>query len=534
MMLQKFKEQVKNTERGAIMVFFAILVPLFLGMIGFAVDAGYLYMQKAKLQDIADATALAGAGHLNDDDGGSKRRLAIKAFAENNGLKGSLTSDNFVYDESYTSDDAVKLSKYDDWKLAQKVIAQVTDKDGVVRDHVRVLIVKKVPTFFIQLLFPDQKTVEVRAAAEAEYVEGEETPSLGSDVPVIMVSAVSASDFQNYQSANNIVLGKNFALPIYIGSGNIDATKLPGTGNLYVNNVSDSQATYDEKNKKIVWNPPINGRDVYYSVGQYPAYGTQEYREAADEVRRKANSIYEETKNKVVQAADAEAKNLAEYKDSKGNKRFIGVGSDGKPYTNIKESDTEIELYMSGTYFEVAAAEPSVFLASARSVLTNRQLKNVKKINTLVSDKPCMLGTSEITYGNIYCLNWSSLVIAGNRNNFNGSIYTPSNLYVGGEENHFLGDANSSAEVSLLGQSVYLGKWNPITETKVYQKCYNFNTGIWGDGDCIKIDYNNDQFVDAKNRYDWHIYFGYDKGSGSSGSSSSSDSTTNAHVRLVI
>lgn len=533
-MLQKLREKMKRTQRGAIMVFFAILVPLFLGMIGFAIDAGFLYMQKAKLQDIADAAALAGAGHLNDGDDGSKTRLAVRKFAEENGVAGTATSEVFIYDENYPANNNINLGTGDKLKLAMKVERNVMDKDNVQRDHVRVAIAKRVPTFFIRFLFPDEKEVIVRSVAAAEYVEGG-APMVSGDVPVIMVSAVSANDFQNYQSANNIVLGKNFALPIYISSGNIDVTKLPGTGNLYVNNISGSSATYDDKNKKVVWNPPINGREVYYSVGQYPTWGTDEYRKEADKIRKEADDKYNEVKNRIIQEANVLSNNLSTFKDGNiDNKRFIGVDGSGRPISNIKETDTEIDLYISGTYFETTAAEPSVFLASARSVITNRQLKNVKKINTLVSDKPCMIGTSGITYGNIYCLNWSSLVIAGQNNKFNGSIYTPSNLYVGGENNRFLGDSSSSSDVSLLGQSVYLGKWNPITETVVNAKCYNFITGQWSDGECVKIDYNNDQFVDAKNDPNWHIYFGYDSTGSSSSGSSGSDTVTKSRVRLVI
>ena len=84
-MLRKFRETLKNKQRGAIMVFFAILVPLFLGAIGLAVDAGFLYMQKAKLQDVADATALAGAGHLKDENREEQVKNAVIAFAGANG-----------------------------------------------------------------------------------------------------------------------------------------------------------------------------------------------------------------------------------------------------------------------------------------------------------------------------------------------------------------------------------------------------------------------------------------------------------------
>ncbi len=49
-------------ERGAIFVMFALLLPVTLGFLGFAYDVGNLYMHKARLQNVTDAAALAGAG----------------------------------------------------------------------------------------------------------------------------------------------------------------------------------------------------------------------------------------------------------------------------------------------------------------------------------------------------------------------------------------------------------------------------------------------------------------------------------------
>lgn len=542
-MLQTLREKMKHTQRGAIMVFFALLVPLFLGMIGFAVDAGFLYMQKAKLQDIADAAALAGAGHLNDGDDPSRAKVtsAVSAFAASNGYKGTGTSNNYVYGADYTSDDAVTLGVNDKWKLAQKVEPKVMDKDNKQRDHVRVLMVKRVPTFFIRFLFPKQESVVVKALAVAEYVEGE-APVASGDVPVIMVEAISSDSFNHYQSADNIVLGKNFSFPIYVKNGAIYAstTKLPGTGNLYVNNIGDSQASFDKDRNKIVWNPSINDRDVY-CPGYYPsgtdAFLTEEFKKQYQEIRGKADDKYDETKRIIEKDANDKANDIEAYKNGEDNKRYIGLDASGKPYSNIKEEDSTIELYMSGTYFETTAASPSVFLASSRSVLTNRQLKNVQTITTLVSDKPCMIGTKGITYGNIYLLKGDGigLDIAGSNNKFNGTLYSPGNLYVGGENNHFLGDASSSAAVSILGRCVYLGQWIPISESIVTENSFNFKTNVWKVDECVKINYNSDTFIDAKNDSNWRIYFGYDStGSGSSSGSSGSDTASKSRVRLVI
>ena len=538
-MLRKFRETLKNKQRGAIMVFFAILVPLFLGVIGLAVDAGFLYMQKAKLQDVADATALAGAGHLKDENRKEQVEKAIVAFAGANGYgkdKDEAVSSKFPELGDKVDDSNVTLEENAAWKIAYAIDTGMEDKDakkGELRDHVRVVILKRVPTFFIRMLFPEQNEVVVKAVAAAEYVEGEEPePVISGDTPVIFVEGTSAETFQCYESAKNIVLGKNFNFPIYIKNGNIDTTKLPGTGNLYVsNNVLGTTAKYDESTNNIAWDPPINNRNVFYAERNYPARPTsgvywnddkkkqewEDFKKKYDETRAKADAKYEEVKNKLISEANTKAQDIEAYKKGEGIKRYIGLDASGKPYSNIKEEDKTIELYMSGTYFETTAASPSVFFAWSRSVITNRQLKNVKTITTLVSDKPCMIGTTGITYGNIYLLEKDGigLDIAGRDNNFNGTLYSPGNLYVGGKNNHFLGDTSSSAEVSIFGKNVYLGKWIPVSES---------------------IDYNGDTLVDAKNDSNWRIYFGYDTSASSSGSSSGSSGSgaAKAHVRLVI
>ena len=556
-MLRKFREILKNKQRGAIMVFFAILVPLFLGAIGLAVDAGFLYMQKAKLQDVADATALAGAGHLKDENREKQVKNAVEAFAGANGYKDKdkAVSSNFQELADKADASSVTLEENAAWKIAYAIDTGMKDndaKEGELRDHVRVVILKRVPTFFIRLLFPEQKEVVVKAVAAAEYVEGEEPePVISGDTPVIFVEGTSAETFQCYESAKNIVLGKNFNFPIYIKDGNIDTTKLPGTGNLYVsNNVLGTTAKYDESKNNIAWDPPINNRNVFYKKGNYPARPTsgvywnddkkkqewEDFKKKYDETRAKADAKYEEVKNKLISEANTKAQDIEAYKKGEGIKRYIGLDASGKPYSNIKEEDKTIELYMSGTYFETVA-EPSKFFAKDRSVITNRQLKNVKTITTLVSDKPCMIGTTGITYGNIYLLKNEGigLDIAGRDNNFNGTLYSPGNLYVGGENNHFLGDTSSSAEVSIFGTKVYLGKWIKVSESIVTEYSFNFVTNVWKTDKCIKIEYNGDTLVDAKNDSNWCIHFG-DTSASSSGSSSGSSGSgaAKAHVRLVI
>lgn len=553
-MLRKFRETLKNKQRGAIMVFFAILVPLFLGAIGLAVDAGFLYMQKAKLQDVADATALAGAGHLKDENREDQVEKAVIAFAGANGYskdEDEAVSSKFPELGDKVDDSSVTLEENAAWKIAYAIDENMNDKDGELRDHVRVVILKRVPTFFIRMLFPEQKEVVVKAVAAAEYVEGEE-PVVSGDTPVIMVDITNIESLQQYQSSNNIRLGKNFNFPIYTRDGNIDPTKLPGTGNLYVNEIPQHicKASYDKDKKDFVWNPPINDRRIFYRKNDYPASADSQYqddfeklKEEYDAERRKADAKYLEVKRKFENEAEAMKQDLDAYKRGDGKKRFIGWDqSEERMINNIREDDKEIELFMQNTYFDKAVDDEGTWgNTDKKSFLTNRQLLNVRKITSLITDNDIFIETTGITYGNIYCLATGyGLVVSGSNNYFNGTLYTPRELYVGGEENHFLSDAGNSAEVSILATNVYIGKWCPIVESEVWAYSLHFNpegkkNGKYPDK-CIRITMGN--FVDAKNRSDWHVYFGPDassgSGSGSSSSGSSGSGAAKAHVRLVI
>ena len=58
--LNRLLSSLKN-ERGAYMVFFAILIPILFGCAGLAVDLGNGFARHARLQKAADAAVLAAA-----------------------------------------------------------------------------------------------------------------------------------------------------------------------------------------------------------------------------------------------------------------------------------------------------------------------------------------------------------------------------------------------------------------------------------------------------------------------------------------
>ena len=486
-MLRKFRETLKNKQRGAIMVFFAILVPLFLGAIGLAVDAGNLYMQKAKLQDIADATALAGAGHLKDDDRDGRVASAVIAFAGANGYEDHATSSNFLRLEDKALDSSVTLDENSPWKIAHAIDTDMNDKDGEQRDHVRVVILKRVPTFFIRLLFPEQKEVVVKAVAAAEYVEGE--------APVVSYGGakIICGNFapENVYNNKTMVVSPGQDFSFYSASS--------GGAGIYAKLPEGSVGTVYNVNE--YWDTLPKGWNLVRLKNNWINPSDDELKEmkAAEEMNTKRQKYMDDIKSEI------ESTKIQDYVDGIGKKRFIGKYNN-QWINNIKEGDAgkDIELYMSGT------AVSEGWFREWDNFLTDAQLGKVKKINKLFSDKWLVIGTGNIEFGDIYDINASGICVGGTNNFFKGAVYTGGQLLIGGVDNHFVMGNKPSI---ICEQTLHIGRWNKLTDID--------------NGRTIEI---SGEIREMNSNF--HVYFDASSGGSSSGSSGSGDER--AHVRLVI
>ena len=489
--------RILKEQRGAFMVFFAILVPLFIGMIGFAVDAGFIYMQKAKMQDIADAAALAGAARLNDGaDKEGHVTSAVRAYAEANGLSGVATA-------MASLDESSDLpTKYDKLKILQGIQYNVTDKDGKQRDHVKVVIAKRVPTFFINVLFPDQKDgVVVKVAAAAEYVEGEEVPVSG-DGQKIMTGHLNT--LNNY--SGSLVMDENYDFSIYAGASGVQFEKLPAKGTVYANSYSG-----------II----PDGREFIRNNKSDYEYGSSEKEQEEKRKKEAANKLFEEKKNSYYSNLQNYINDIQSYKNGVGSKRYIGgiKGYSAGPeenykwknelITNIKPTDTEIELYI----------EPNNLY-----VLSDACLKNVKYIKKMIVGQcdryVCIINTKSKRFGDIYSS--VTLDVEGENNYFDGLIYSASELYVWGKDNYMWSNQMNSDARMFSNDTMYIGGGYSVTSEFTHVDNNNIVAG--------NVAYSGPHRNGVGS--DWHIYFGGSSGSGSSGSDDSGDETK-AHVRLV-
>ena len=268
-----FNHKLHRCERGVVMVFFAILLPLLFGFMGLSLDAGLAYVEKGKVQDIADAAALAGAAHLSDEDRDTTVKDAVKAYVEANGI--TLGDNDLVKkadDSAWNTKETLATGK--DSIVAWGIVT--VTKDGETKDRVRVRITKRVPVVFLSMVdgIADNIVVSAKAAAEG----GGEEEVVAYSGPKVLAGQI---DF-TYLNNNNIKVksGNDFSVFAY---SNIDYKGLPknATGTIY-----SSSQNYD--------NVPDGYQLV--AVGQNYHYTSESEKKASKEVM----ALHEQKKNNML------------------------------------------------------------------------------------------------------------------------------------------------------------------------------------------------------------------------------------------
>lgn len=138
----------KCRQKGQILVFTAVLLPLLIAACGFTVDFGNMYMHKSRLQNAADAAAIAGGYAFRDN----KENIDSHPKADN------------AAEESAKSN----LSNFDG--ISRLCQARV-DKAGVI--YYRVELSESVPVYFLRLFgVGDSTTVSADSVASIVNLGG--------------------------------------------------------------------------------------------------------------------------------------------------------------------------------------------------------------------------------------------------------------------------------------------------------------------------------------------------------------------------
>lgn len=218
-------QKLLKSKRGAIIALWAILLPVIVGMIGFVVDIGAIYVDRTKLQYTADAAALAGAAKIDDE-------AAAKSLAT-----------------AYVTKNSTAVTSPD--------ITITTNKEK--QKQVNVNLTKNSPTYFLKVFKIYGMDISVHAAAT-----GAKTPGLFDYAMVIDEPEKNFTIFGGGAPANTSITGS-----IYINANevfmddNTSTTKEHNDITGYICTTSSKQPTYmdnkhnkDKFGDKIITNTP--------------------------------------------------------------------------------------------------------------------------------------------------------------------------------------------------------------------------------------------------------------------------------------
>lgn len=134
----------RAAESGQAIVWAAVMLPLFLSVVGLAIDAGIVFSARRELQNVADSAARAGAMQVDE-----------RAYRASSGA-------SVVLDQSAAQQLAAEYAASQGRGLAATV--------GVEPQRVVVSVSREVPTGFLRLV--GIATVRVSATAPAELRYG--------------------------------------------------------------------------------------------------------------------------------------------------------------------------------------------------------------------------------------------------------------------------------------------------------------------------------------------------------------------------
>jgi type II secretory pathway pseudopilin PulG len=100
-----------HAQRGSVLTWFAVLLPVLLGFVALAVDLARLYLVKTELQNAADAAALAGARVYASSSAtdSANAKAEAQAMAQSNGANGIPITDATIDTGYVTPSDPDKI-----------------------------------------------------------------------------------------------------------------------------------------------------------------------------------------------------------------------------------------------------------------------------------------------------------------------------------------------------------------------------------------------------------------------------------------
>ncbi len=198
-------------ESGQTIVLAALCMTILLGMVGLAVDAGFLFNAKRRIQIAADSAALAGAAEMNFGDSVAAARTAATLNGFTNGVNGVTVQVN----PSGTSSPSPLYGAY-------------KNQSG----YLEVIVTAPTPTVFMRVMNLTSFSVTARAVG-----------ALGGSSACIYVLSTSGTSFSLSNNAQltastcGILIDSSGAPGISVsGSANVTAASVGVVGTAYTDN----------------------------------------------------------------------------------------------------------------------------------------------------------------------------------------------------------------------------------------------------------------------------------------------------------
>ena len=197
-------ERLKQ-KKGAVIALLALLLPILLGFTGLAVDIGRLYMEKGRLQNIADAAVLAGLAELKAQNKANGKLIpSVPEGATTTDEEEILEAANTGANEYLrkNSGDVFNLEDTNDKKVLKTAIYRIKNSDDKYSYFYKLIVGHELPLYFGQIIYPKDMLVQAEAVVQFDKIEsvpGDDHPysyyfNLWRDTPLNQLQTIDPAE----------------------------------------------------------------------------------------------------------------------------------------------------------------------------------------------------------------------------------------------------------------------------------------------------------------------------------------------------
>ena len=187
--IKSIQARWRNGQKGDVLVMTALILPALIASIGFAVDGGNLCYEKVRLQNAADAAALAGANeYVNQLNTNS---TASESYRRNYTNRVARRYINGAYHNLEKNEDVTISPQFHDSSSNNNVT------------YYTVGITKKVPLHFMSLFMGDTQDVNAHSNAKITASVEKKKPDITPQPPYLFVFKKNLTNVNSIENPDN-------------------------------------------------------------------------------------------------------------------------------------------------------------------------------------------------------------------------------------------------------------------------------------------------------------------------------------------